>query len=59
MMLQERQMWNKPCRYIEVGDIVLLKDVEEARQDENRLVCNVKVVVGHAHLDKRGQPVLE
>jgi hypothetical protein len=69
MTLQERQKWNKPRRNIEAGDIVLLKDdttarnhwrtarVEEARQDEDGLVRNVKVVVGDAHIDKRGQRV--
>ncbi len=69
MTLQDRQKWNKPRRNIEAGDIVLLKDdttarnhwrtarIEEARQDEDGLVRNVKVVVGDAHIDKRGQRV--
>ena len=69
MSLQERQKWNKPRRNIKVGDIVLLKDdttarnrwrtarVEEARQDDDGLVRNVKVVVGDTHLNKKGQRV--
>ena len=69
MSLQERQKWNKPRRNLEVGDIVLLKDdttarnrwrtarVEEARQDDDGLVRNVKVVVGDTYLNKKGQRV--
>ena len=69
MSLQERQKWNKPRRNLEVGNIVLLKDyttarnrwrtarVEEARQDDDGLVRNVKVVVGDTYLNKKGQRV--
>ena len=69
MSFQERQKWNKPLRNLEVGDIVLLKDdttarnrwrtarVEEACQDDDGLVRNVKVVVGDTYLNKKGQRV--
>lgn len=67
MSLQERQKWSKMRRNVQKGDIVLLKDdtaarnnwksarVEEAYVDEDGLVRNVKVVVGDAHLNKKGE----
>ena len=54
---------------MEVGNIILLKDdttarnpwrtarVEEAHQDDDGLVRNVKVIMGDIHLCKKGQRI--
>jgi hypothetical protein len=69
LALQTRQKWNVPRRNMAQGDIVLLKDevtvrnrwktgrVEEAHQDDDGLVRNVKVTVGDPELDKNGRRV--
>ena len=69
LALQERQKWNIPRRSLQPGDVVLLKEdstarnqwrsarVEEAYKDEDGLVRRVRVLVGDAHLNEKGERI--
>ena len=69
LALQERQKWNVPRRNLQPGDVVLLKDdstarnqwrsarVEETYMDEDGLVRGVRVLVGDAHLNEKGERI--
>ncbi len=69
--LSERQRWAKPRRNAQVGDIVMLTDIEaprmewplaiiiEAAPDNDGLVRLVKARLGNSSLDKHGKPMKE
>ena len=69
LALPERQKWNVPRRNLQPGDVVLLKDdstarnqwrsarVEETYMDEDGLVRRVRVLVGDAHLNEKGERI--
>jgi len=67
--LHERQKWVRPCRNVQVGDVVMIVDVEttrmewplaiivETQKDDDGLVRRVKARLGNVSLDKNGKPV--
>jgi hypothetical protein len=69
--LSERQRWAKPRRNAQVGDIVMLTDIEAPRMewplaiiiegapDNDGLVRLVKARLGNSSLDKHGKPMKE
>ena len=68
-LLTQRQRWTEKMRNVKVGDIVLLWDDSEARNDwkiarvnsvkpgSDDLVRSVEVVIGNHNLDTKGKPM--